>query len=386
MDLKNSNLSKNLIIIAGPTAVGKTSFGIDLAKHFHTEIISADSRQFYKELKIGTAIPEPCTLHSVKHYLIGHISIHDYYNVSLFENLALQIINSVFKLKDILILLGGSGLYINVICSGIDELPDPDKDLRNDLKELYQTSGISALRSMLKKLDPEYYSRIDLANPNRLLRALEVCIATGKNSIRWFGTDKGVSALSSDKWLTPDYDMYYPEMMFDVFPITSMATNLNGDSLYVGTEGAGVARVYRDDVDGISGASVYAIWGPIILPSDNIQSIYIASDGAKWFGTDLGIAKHTGDNTLENWTVYTTDEGLVDDFVQTITGDKEGKIWIGTKGGISVFNGSAWSSFTTDNGLISNNILSLAIDKDGSVWIGTDVGISCYKNGEFINY
>jgi len=213
-----------------------------------------------------------------------------------------------------------------------------------------------------------------------------VSIATGKNSIRWFGTDKGVSAMSSDKWLTPDYDMYYPEMMFDVFPITSMATNLNGDSLYVGTEGAGVARVYRDDVDGISGASVYAIWGPIILPSDNIQSIYIASDGAKWFGTDLGIAKHTGGNTLENWTVYTADEGLVDDFVQTITGDKEGNIWFGTKGGISVFNGSAWSSYTTDNGLISNNILSLAIDKDGSVWIGTDVGISCYKNGEFINY
>jgi ligand-binding sensor domain-containing protein len=213
-----------------------------------------------------------------------------------------------------------------------------------------------------------------------------VSVTTGKNSIRWFGTDKGVSALSSDKWLTPDYDMYYPEMMFDVFPITSMATNLNGDSLYVGTDGAGVARVYRDDVDGISGASVYAIWGPIDLPSDNIQSIYIAPDGTEWFGTDLGIAKHTGSNTLENWTVFTSDDGLVNDFVQTITGDKNGNIWFGTKGGISVFNGSEWTSYTTDNGLISNNILSFAVDKNGSVWIGTDVGISCYKDGEFLNF
>ena len=210
-------------------------------------------------------------------------------------------------------------------------------------------------------------------------------IAAGKDSIRWIGTDKGVSALSSDKWMTPSYDMYYPERMFMIFPITSMATNLKGDSLYVGTAGAGVARVYRDDVDGISGASVYAQWGPIILPSDNIQSIFIV-DGIKWFGTEEGIAKHTGNNTLDNWTVYTTDDGLVDNFVQAITGDKKGNIWFGTKGGISVFNDSSWISYTTDNGLASNNILSIATDNDGIVWIGTDAGITCYENEKFINY
>ena len=213
-----------------------------------------------------------------------------------------------------------------------------------------------------------------------------VSIAAGKDSIRWIGTDKGISALSSDKWLTPFYNLHYPERMFQVFPITSMATNLQGDTLYVGTAGAGVARVYRDNVDGISGASVYAQWGPIDLPSDNIQSIFIAPDGTKWFGTIMGIAKHTGNNTLDNWTVYTTDDGLVHDFVQTITGDKNGKIWFGTKAGVSVFDGSSWISYTTDNGLASNNILSIATDHDGIVWIGTDTGITSYEDEKFTNY
>ncbi len=211
-------------------------------------------------------------------------------------------------------------------------------------------------------------------------------IAAGKNSIRWIGTDKGVFAMSGDKWLDPYYDLHYPDRMFKVFPITSMATNPEGDSLYIGTEGAGVLRVYRDNLDGISGASVYAEWGPIIIPSDNIRSIFIAPDGTKWFGTKKGIARHTGNNTLENWTVYTTDDGLVDNLVQAIAGDKEGNIWFGTQAGISVFDGSSWLSYTTDNGLVSNNILSIAIDRDGIVWIGTDVGISHFDEGKFFNW
>ncbi|KPL15552.1 MAG: hypothetical protein AMS23_06880 [Bacteroides sp. SM1_62] len=213
-----------------------------------------------------------------------------------------------------------------------------------------------------------------------------VGIAAGKDSILWIGTEKGISALSGGKWLTPYYDLIYPERMFKVFPITSMATNPKGDTLYVATAGAGVVRVYRDDLDAISGASVYAQWGPINLPSDNIRSIFIAPDGTKWFGTKKGIARHTGNNTLDNWTVYTTDDGLVDNFVQAICGDKKGNIWFGTKGGISVFNGSSWISYTTDNGLASNNILSIATDHGGIVWIGTDVGISCYENEKFFNY
>lgn len=213
-----------------------------------------------------------------------------------------------------------------------------------------------------------------------------VCITSGNGSIRWIGTDKGVFAVSNDKWLTPDYEMHYPSMLFSMFPITSMVTNRTGDSLYVGTAGAGVARVYQDDLDGISGASVIAQWGPIVLPSDYVHSVFITPDGARWFGTEAGIARHSGIDPLDNWTVFTTDDGLVENFVQVISNDKKGNVWIGTKAGISVLNGTSWSSFTTDNGLASNNILSIATDHDGVVWIGTDTGITSYENGIFINY
>lgn len=212
-------------------------------------------------------------------------------------------------------------------------------------------------------------------------------VAVGKNSIRWFGTDKGVSGLKSDKWLTPDYEVLYPEPMFKDFPITSMATSPDGDSLYVGTVGAGVTRVFRNETDAISGASSYAYWGPIIIPSDNVYSIYISEDGiTQWFGTDGGVGMHIGGSTLDNWEAYTIDEGLVNNFVQAITADKDGKMWFGTKGGISVFDGSAWTTYTTENGLASNNILCLGTDNDGIIWIGTDNGVNCYKNGEFINF
>ncbi len=211
-------------------------------------------------------------------------------------------------------------------------------------------------------------------------------IAAGLDSIRWIGTDKGVSALNNDKWLSPDYDGHYTEGMFKNYPITSMATNIKGDSLYIGTEGVGVMRVYRDNLDGISGASIYAQWGPIDLPSDYILSIYIAPDGTKWFGTEEGVARHYGNNTLDNWTAYYTDDGLIDNFVQAISGDKKGNIWFGTIAGISVFSGSTWISYTTDSGLASNNILSIATDNNGIVWIGTDAGITSYENEKFINY
>ena len=115
-------------------------------------------------------------------------------------------------------------------------------------------------------------------------------VTVGKGSLRWFGTDKGISAFHEDKWLTPAYGRKYPEYMFTDFPITALATNPAGDSLYVGTKGAGVGRVYRKDVDAISGASEYAQWGPILIPSNNINCIYIAPDGTQWFGTDAGLA------------------------------------------------------------------------------------------------
>lgn len=215
----------------------------------------------------------------------------------------------------------------------------------------------------------------------KIIKVLE-----GKGDTRWIGTDKGIFAQRNDKWLKPNYEEMYPGILFESFPITSMATSRNGDSLYIATAGAGIARVYRDDVDGISGASVYAQWGPIILPSDNVYSVIIAADGSKWFGTDMGAARHTGDNTLENWEVYTTAEGLVNDFVQCIAADSKGNIWFGTKGGVSLFDGKSWKSFTANDGLASNNILSITVDKKNVVWFGTDNGVMSYNGKEFVSF
>jgi tRNA dimethylallyltransferase len=169
-----------LLIITGPTAVGKTSLTIRLAQSLKTEILSADSRQFYREMLIGTARPREEELRLVPHYFTGHISIHDEYNASRFESEALDLLSKLFLNHQAVILTGGSGLYINAVRHGIDELPDPDDTLREELKTMYAETGIESLRSKLRLLDPVYYSEVDIANPKRLLRALEVCISTGR--------------------------------------------------------------------------------------------------------------------------------------------------------------------------------------------------------------
>ncbi|HDO27536.1 MAG TPA: tRNA (adenosine(37)-N6)-dimethylallyltransferase MiaA [Bacteroidetes bacterium] len=172
--------SKNLIVVSGPTASGKTDVAIALAKSLNTEIISADSRQFYREIPIGTTAPDAHQLAEVKHYFVGHLSVKDDYNVSRFENDVLQLLKNLFRTTDAVIMVGGSGLYIDAVCKGIDELPDPDDKLRNRLNELFETKGIEALKKKLQTLDPEYYRQVDLNNPKRLMRAIEVCLQTGK--------------------------------------------------------------------------------------------------------------------------------------------------------------------------------------------------------------
>ena len=166
---------KTLIVIAGPTAVGKTALSIEWAKKLNTCILSADSRQFYKEMKIGTAAPSESELKEVKHHFIAHLSIHDYYNVSMYEIQALEILKQAFKTNDYVIVCGGSGLYIDAISYGIDTLPDPDPVLRKQLTELHLKEGTDDLLRQLKELDPEFYEIVDINNPKRILRALEVC-------------------------------------------------------------------------------------------------------------------------------------------------------------------------------------------------------------------
>ena len=172
--------NKNLIYIAGPTGVGKTDLSIEIAKKFNTDIVSCDSRQFYKELKIGTSPPSNSQLKEVKHHFIHHKSIHDVYNVGKYEKDAITVINDLFKEKDNLILVGGSGLYADSIMFGIDDFPDVPLDIRNNIIANFKSGGIEIIQNKLKKLDPEYYEEVDLSNFNRIIRALEVIELTGK--------------------------------------------------------------------------------------------------------------------------------------------------------------------------------------------------------------
>jgi tRNA dimethylallyltransferase len=172
--------NKELIVIAGPTAVGKTSYAIELAQKYQTEILSADSRQFYRELQIGTAAPSKEELAAAPHHFIGNLSIHDYYNVSIYEQEAMLLINKLFQKHDKLIVVGGSGLYIDALCYGIDELPDADESLRSEIKRRFTEEGIEYLQKEVERLDPEFYKVVDQNNHKRLQRALEVCLATGK--------------------------------------------------------------------------------------------------------------------------------------------------------------------------------------------------------------
>jgi len=173
-------MSKTLVIILGPTAIGKTALSIQVAQHFNTEIISADSRQIYKELQIGTAIPTSQELHTVKHNLIQNHSIHEYYNASHFEAEALEIINNLFSEKDSVVMTGGSMLYIDVVCHGIDDLPTIDHEIRSKISLKFESEGIESLRRELKKIDPEYYQECDLKNHKRIMHALEIFYMTGR--------------------------------------------------------------------------------------------------------------------------------------------------------------------------------------------------------------
>lgn len=169
-----------LIVVLGPTGVGKSDISIQLAKHFHSEIISADSRQFFQELSIGTAVPPPDDLRMVPHHFIQTKSIHEYYNVSEYETEAMQLIGELFARVNPVILTGGSMLYVDTICNGIDDIPSVDPEIRNDVVRWYEKNGMEALRERLLEIDPEYYQIADLNNPKRLLHAVEIHQMTGK--------------------------------------------------------------------------------------------------------------------------------------------------------------------------------------------------------------
>lgn len=181
---------KYVISVVGTTAIGKTALGIKLANYFNAEIISADSRQFFKEMKIGTAVPSKAELAQAKHHFIQNISIFDNYSVGDFERDALQKITELHKKSNVVILLGGSGLYVNAVLNGLDYFPKVAPEIRENLKAELDKNGIGVLQKQLKELDPISYNTIAIENPQRLIRALEICIGSGKPYASFLNKDK----------------------------------------------------------------------------------------------------------------------------------------------------------------------------------------------------
>ena len=176
---------KTCIIIVGPTAVGKTAVAIQLAQHFSTDIISCDSRQCFNELNIGVAKPSEAELSLVKHYFINSHSIHETVNAAVFETYALEKVNQIFQQHDIAVMVGGTGLYVKAFCDGMDDVPQTDENIRKNINDGYQQEGLAWLQEQVKENDPLYFSKGEIQNPHRLLRALEVKLSTGKSILEF---------------------------------------------------------------------------------------------------------------------------------------------------------------------------------------------------------
>lgn len=173
-------MKNTLIVLLGPTGVGKTDASIDIASHFNCEIISADSRQFYSEMSVGTAVPSEIQLQTIEHHFIRFLSVKDYYSSSMFERDVLKLLPDLFKKTGIAIMSGGSGMYIDGVCDGIDDIPDVNPAIRVKFLKLFQDEGIEGLRLRLKMLDPDHYAKVDLKNSKRIMRALEICETAGR--------------------------------------------------------------------------------------------------------------------------------------------------------------------------------------------------------------
>jgi len=192
---------KYLIVIAGPTGVGKTAVSLELAKRFDTEIVNADSRQIYKELNIGTAKPSKAQLNTVKHHFVNHISIQDHFTAADFEEQSISLINDLFKDKTCVILSGGTGFYIKSVLEGLDEMPAVDKSFSEKLNQELQSGGIQKLQNELQAVDPDYYEKVDIQNPHRIIRALSIWRAHGITYSSLLTTPKKVRAFTPIKIL-----------------------------------------------------------------------------------------------------------------------------------------------------------------------------------------
>ena len=180
LHIYRKSMQNILLVLLGPTGVGKTNLSIEIASRLGCEIISCDSRQFYREMSIGTAVPSPIQMGAVKHHFIGFKSINEYYSASLFERDVIELLPVLFIAGRTVIMTGGSGMYIDAVCKGFDDIPDTDPEIREKIIRRYREEGIESLRVSLRMLDPDHYRVVDLRNAKRIIRALEICETTGR--------------------------------------------------------------------------------------------------------------------------------------------------------------------------------------------------------------
>lgn len=225
--------SKRLLYVAGPTASGKTPLAIALAQHFDTEIISCDSRQFYKEMSIGTAVPNSEELAAVKHHFIQQRSIHQPYSIGAFQREALDNLKTLFKTKETVILVGGSGLYADALIDGLDHFPEVDPAFREQLNNQLEHDGIEALATRLKDIDPAYHQKVDLGNPHRLIRALEICLSSGLPYSSFLGNKKAPTFFKSQKIILQwDRSILYERINKRVDQMVAAGLEAEAQSLY----------------------------------------------------------------------------------------------------------------------------------------------------------
>jgi tRNA dimethylallyltransferase len=225
--------SKRLLYVAGPTASGKTSLAIALAQHFDSEIISCDSRQFYKEMSIGTAVPNSEELAAAKHHFIQQRSIHQPYSIGDFQREALDSLKTLFKTKDTVILVGGSGLYADALIDGLDHFPEVDPAFREQLNNQLEHDGIEALATRLKDIDPAYHQKVDLGNPHRLIRALEICLSSGLPYSSFLGNKKAPTFFKSQKIILQwDRSILYERINKRVDQMVAAGLEAEAQSLY----------------------------------------------------------------------------------------------------------------------------------------------------------
>ena len=385
---RNLGKNKGIELLAIPDSlVGQTGSEIYGTNHIAERTVTKKDQSFSqgkakdsssttngvkKENTLKTAVVEKSFSNEVK--------ATDYYSVVADENNI-----KWFLTNDGLISFDGTTWKIHPDKLPKTRLREIDYTFTGENKELWFSTAEGAVLArvpMDEINDVKTYIPRDTAIISKNVSA----VAIGNNSVYWFGTDNGIAAYKDGKWLADAYSDRYSKELFEIFPITAMATSNDGDSLYIASKGAGISRVYRDDVDAISGASEYIQWGPIKVPSDTVNCICIARNGTQWFGTEQGVAKHEGYKTLEKWTVFNTNDGLISNKVQSIIEDRKGNIWFATEEGVSMFDHAAMYSFTVKDGLAGNNVKCMTIDRDGILWFGSDTGVSSYSEGVFTRY